>query len=80
MAQPGQIVLAGASRRLIGELFRLTDLGRQAVKGFAEPVEPFVVEGVVVTESRFEAARRPSRLEKSEPLTHPRLARASLRL
>src|SRR5499433_3039490 len=58
LAQPGQIVLAGATRRLIGDLFRLRDLGRQAVKGFAEPVEAFAVEGVAVTESRFEAARR----------------------
>jgi len=39
-------------------LFRLTDLGRQTAKGFAEPVEAFAVEGVAVTESRFEAARR----------------------
>src|SRR5215469_9265115 len=33
MAQPGQIVLAGTTRRLIGDLFRLTDLGRQTAKG-----------------------------------------------
>src|SRR5215469_14724283 len=58
LAQPGQIVLAGATRRLIGDLFRLRDLGRQEVKGFAEPVEAFAVEGVAVAESRFEAARR----------------------
>jgi class 3 adenylate cyclase len=58
LAQPGQIVLAGPTRRLFGDLFRLRDLGRQAVKGFAEPVEAFVVEGVSATESRFEAARR----------------------
>src|SRR5690348_1598113 len=58
VAEPGQIVLAGATRRLVGDLFRLTDLGRQTAKGFAEPVEAFAVEGVAVTESRFEAARR----------------------
>jgi class 3 adenylate cyclase len=56
LAEPGQIVLAGATRRLVGDLFRLRDLGRQTVKGFVEPVEAFAVEGVVVTESRFEAA------------------------
>ena len=39
-------------------MFRLRDLGRQTAKGFAEPVEAFVVEDVAVTESRFEAARR----------------------
>src|SRR5262249_59175675 len=56
LAQPGQIVLAGATRRLIGDLFRLRDLGRQAVKGFADPVEALAVEGVLAAESRFEAA------------------------
>jgi predicted ATPase len=58
LAEPGQIVLAGATRRLIGDLFRLRDLGRQTAKGFAEPVEAFVVEGAAVAESRFEAVRR----------------------
>jgi class 3 adenylate cyclase/predicted ATPase len=58
LAEPGQIVLAGATRRLIGNLFRLRDLGRQAVKGFGEPVEAFAVEGAAIAESRFEAARR----------------------
>src|SRR6202007_2906645 len=58
LAEPGQIVLAGATRRLIGNLFRLRDLGRQEGKGFAMTVEAFVVEGIAVTESRFEAARR----------------------
>jgi len=58
LAEPGQIVLADVTRRLIGDLFRLRDLGRQTVKGFAEPVEAFVVEGVAAAESRFEAARR----------------------
>src|SRR6516164_4152448 len=58
LAEPGQLVIAGATRRLIGDLFRLRDLGRQIAKGFAEPVEAFVVESVAVAESRFEAARR----------------------
>jgi class 3 adenylate cyclase/tetratricopeptide (TPR) repeat protein len=58
LAEPRQIVLAGATRRLIGDLFRLRDLGRQTVKGFVTPVEAFAVEGAAVTESRFEAARR----------------------
>ena len=57
LAQPGQIVLAGATRRLIGDLFRLRDLGRQTVKGFAEPVEAWTVEGVSAWEGRFEAVR-----------------------
>ena len=40
------------------DLFRLRELGRQAIKGFTAPVEAFVAEGVAVSESRFEAARR----------------------
>jgi predicted ATPase len=36
----------------------LRDLGRQVVKGFAEPVEAWAVEGVAAAESRFEAAHR----------------------
>jgi class 3 adenylate cyclase len=35
LAEPGQIVLAGATRRLVGDLFQLTDLGLQTMKGFA---------------------------------------------
>jgi class 3 adenylate cyclase/predicted ATPase len=58
LAEPGQIILAGATRRLIGDLFRLRDLGRQTLKGFTEPVEAFAVEGAAIAESRFEAARR----------------------
>ena len=58
LAKPGQIVVAGTTRRLVGDLFRLTDLGRQTAKGFAEPVDAFAVEGVAASESRFEAVRR----------------------
>src|SRR5262252_1813785 len=58
LAEPGQIVIAGVTRRLIGDLFRLTDLGRQTARGFAETVEAFAVEGVTEAEIRFEAARR----------------------
>jgi class 3 adenylate cyclase len=61
LAEPGQIILAGATRRLIGDLFRLRDLGRQTVKGFAEPVEAFAVEGVAAVESRAPRAHRPRR-------------------
>src|SRR5262249_60496812 len=57
-ADPGYTVCPRVPRRLIADLFRLRELGRQAVKGLGEPVEAFVVEGVAVAESRFEAARR----------------------
>jgi class 3 adenylate cyclase len=60
LAQPGQIVIAGATRRLIGDLFRLTDLGPQIAKGFAAPVEAFAVEGIAVA-GRYRRSREPVR-------------------
>src|SRR5438270_1058387 len=57
LAEPGQIVLAGATRRLIGDLFRLHDLGRQTAKGFSEPVIASRVLRESAVERRFEALR-----------------------
>ena len=57
LAEPGTIVVAASTRRLIGDLFRLRDLGRHEVKGIAEPVAAWAVEGVSDSESRFEAVR-----------------------
>jgi predicted ATPase/class 3 adenylate cyclase len=57
LAEPGTIVVAASTRRLLGDLFRLRDLGRHEVKGIAEPVAAWAIEGVSDSESRFEAAR-----------------------
>src|SRR5260221_4136179 len=57
LAEPGTIVVAASTRRLLGDLFHLRDLGRHEVKGIAEPVAAWAVEGVSASESRFEAAR-----------------------
>jgi len=57
LAEPGTIVVAASTRRLLGDLFRLRDLGCHEVKGIAEPVAAWVVEGVSASESRFEAVR-----------------------
>src|SRR5882724_2411748 len=57
LAQPGTIVVAASTRRLLGDLFRLHDLGWHEVKGIAEPVAAWAVEGVSASESRFEAVR-----------------------
>src|SRR5437667_9527553 len=57
LAEPGSIVVAASTRRLLGDLFRLRDLGRHEVKGIAEPVAAWAVEGVSASESRFEAGR-----------------------
>jgi ABC-type transport system involved in cytochrome c biogenesis ATPase subunit len=56
-AEPGTIVVAASTRRLLGDLFRLRDLGRHEVKGISEPVAAWAVEGVSDSESRFEAVR-----------------------
>ena len=57
LAEPGTIVVAASTRRLLGDLFHLRDLGRHEVKGIAEPVAAWAVEGVSDSESRFEAIR-----------------------
>src|SRR2546430_2967437 len=55
LAGPGTVVVAASTRRLLGDLFRLCDLGSHEVKGIAEPVAAWAVEGVSDSESRFEA-------------------------
>jgi class 3 adenylate cyclase len=57
LAEPGFVVIAPATRRLLGDRFRLQALGRHEVKGLAEPVEAWAVEGVSASEGRFEAVR-----------------------
>ena len=55
LAAPGEVVLAQATRRLLGDLFALDDLGPQTVKGIDTPVRAFRVLGEGAAESRFEA-------------------------
>ena len=43
VAEPGQVVVAEGTRRLLGELFELRALGPQALKGLAEPAPAFAV-------------------------------------
>jgi class 3 adenylate cyclase len=57
LAEPGSVVIAPATRRLLGNRFRLQALGRHEVKGLAEPVEAWAVEGVSASEGRFETVR-----------------------
>ena len=40
LAEPGSVVIAGDTRRLVGDLFELADLGPRRLKGFAEPSPP----------------------------------------
>ena len=55
LAEPGTVVVAASTRRLLGDLFRLRELGLHKVKGIAEPIAAWAVDGVSASESRFEA-------------------------
>ena len=57
LVEPGMVIVAASTRRLLGDLFRLRHLGEHHVKGIAEPVAAWAVEGLSTSESRFEAVR-----------------------
>jgi class 3 adenylate cyclase len=57
LAAPGTLVIAEATRRQIGRLFDLVDLGPQALAGFAERQPAWRVIDESGTLSRFEALR-----------------------
>jgi class 3 adenylate cyclase len=56
-AEPGAVVVAASTRRLLGDLFTFRSLGHREVKGLAEPIAVWAVEGAAASESRFEAVR-----------------------
>jgi len=55
LAEPGSVVIAPSTRRLIGGLFALADLGSHPVKGFEKAVRAWRVLRDSPVESRFEA-------------------------
>ena len=57
LAQPGTLVIAESTRRQIGGLFEIEDLGPQPLAGFAEPQPAWRVIGESGVISRFEALR-----------------------
>ena len=57
LAAPNTLVIGEATRRQIGGLFDLEDLGPQALAGFAEPQRAWRVIGESGVLSRFEALR-----------------------
>jgi class 3 adenylate cyclase/predicted ATPase len=57
LAEPGMVVVAPSTRRLLGSVFDLRELGPRPLKGYADPVEAWAVVGEADTESRFEAVR-----------------------
>src|SRR6516225_7372180 len=55
IAAPNTVVIAEATRRLLGNLFELKDLGARDLKGIAEPLRAWVALRASTVESRFEA-------------------------
>jgi class 3 adenylate cyclase/tetratricopeptide (TPR) repeat protein len=55
LAEPGTIVIAEATRRLLGDTFILVDLGVRELKGIRGPTPAYAVLGSRALESRFAA-------------------------
>jgi class 3 adenylate cyclase len=55
VAEPNTIVIAEGTRRLLGNLFELEDLGAKDLKGIAEPARAWAALRPSSAESRFEA-------------------------
>jgi class 3 adenylate cyclase len=54
-AEPNSVVIAESTRRLVGNLFELQDVGAQELKGISGPVRAWAVLRPALVESRFEA-------------------------
>jgi class 3 adenylate cyclase len=57
IAEPNTVVIGASTRKLIGNLFELQDLGVQEVKGIAQPIHAWAALRASTVESRFEALR-----------------------
>jgi class 3 adenylate cyclase len=55
MAEPSSVVISASTRRLLGSLFEVRDLGTVQARGFAAPVQAWQVLRESGVESRFEA-------------------------
>jgi len=58
LADPGTVVVAASTRRLLGDLFPLRDLGLHKVKGIAEPISAWAVDGVSASRSPLRGGPR----------------------
>ena len=55
IAEPNRVVIADSTRRLVGNLFDLEDIGSQELKGIAGAVRAWAALRLASVESRFEA-------------------------
>jgi len=58
IAEPGTVVIADGTRRLLGNLFELQDLGSVDLKGIAGPVRAWAALRASSVESRFDALHK----------------------
>src|SRR5271155_5582829 len=57
LAEPGSVLVAEATRRLLGRAFELKALGPQTLKGFDAPIPAWAIVSEAENVSRFEASR-----------------------
>ena len=55
IAEPNSVVIAESTRRLVGNLFELEELGTKELKGIAGPVRAWAAQRASSAEGRFEA-------------------------
>jgi class 3 adenylate cyclase len=55
VAEPNAVAMAESTRKLLGNLFELEDLGAQALKGISDPVRAWAALRPASVESRFDA-------------------------
>jgi hypothetical protein len=55
IAEPNTVVIAESTRRLLGDLFELEDLGPKDLKGIAGPIKAWAAMRPAAVEGRFEA-------------------------
>jgi class 3 adenylate cyclase len=60
VAEPNSVVIAETTRKLVGNLFELQNLGAQDLKGIVGPVQAWAALRPASVESRFEALRATS--------------------
>ena len=57
LAQPGGLVIADSTKKLIGAQFECRDIGAVTVKGYSGPIQAWQILAPSAVESRFEAMR-----------------------
>jgi len=60
IAKPNSVIIAESTRKLVGNLFELKDVGAKDLKGIAEPVRAWEALRASSANGRFEALRAPS--------------------